>query len=397
LKTMRLVTVETHPIQYHAPIWRLLGERHGIRVTAVYGSDFSVAGYRDREFGSQFAWDTDLMSGYEPVFLSRSAEGGAKTAEAVRTRGLKRALRAAHADAVLLVGYSPLFYGAACAHALGLGIPVLFRGETTDHARSRGGLAAFVRDQALRRLYARCARVLYIGERSRRHFERLGCRAEKTVFSPYGVDTTPFRCDAGARRELRGATRGRLGIDPAERVLLFCGKLSPRKGVDRILPALAGLARSTGLRARALFLGSGELESALREQARATGVPATFTGFQNQSRLSGHYHASDALVLPSRHSETWGLVVNEALHHGIPCAVSAAVGCAPDLIEPGRTGEVFDDPEPSLVAALERVFAYAYTAADLCRQKVSAYSLDAAAAGIATACRGVVRGEAGSP
>jgi hypothetical protein len=39
----RLVVVETHPIQYHAPVYPELESRLGIPVTAIYGSDFSAA------------------------------------------------------------------------------------------------------------------------------------------------------------------------------------------------------------------------------------------------------------------------------------------------------------------------------------------------------------------
>ena len=93
-----------------------------------------------------------------------------------------------------------------------------------------------------------------------------------------------------------------------------------------------------------LFLGSGGLQDGLQTLARKT--PATtahFLGFQNQTQLSQYYHAADMLVLPSLFSETWGLVVNDALHHGLPCIVSDAVGCAPDLIENGVTGAVFEN------------------------------------------------------
>src|SRR2546421_820698 len=51
--------------------------------------------------------------------------------------------------------------------------------------------------------------------------------------------------------------------------------------------------------------------------------------------------AADALVLPSSSEETWGLVVNEATACGVPSIVSHAVGCAPDLIEEGRTGYIY--------------------------------------------------------
>src|SRR2546428_9263654 len=92
-----------------------------------------------------------------------------------------------------------------------------------------------------------------------------------------------------------------------------------------------------------LFLGSGDLRPTLAQDAsRPPRVSAVFAGFQNQSQLSAYYHAADLLVLPSRHSETWGLVVNEALHHGLPCVVSADVGCGTDLIAAGGTGETFD-------------------------------------------------------
>src|SRR5438309_4475455 len=85
------------------------------------------------------------------------------------------------------------------------------------------------------------------------------------------------------------------------------------------------------------------MQPALEALAKqAPEIKVRFLGFQNQRQLSPYYHAADLLVLPSRRGETWGLVVNEALHHGLPCVVSDAVGCGPDLISPGVTGELFE-------------------------------------------------------
>ena len=57
-----------------------------------------------------------------------------------------------------------------------------------------------------------------------------------------------------------------------------------------------------------------------------------FAGFKNQLELPPYYLAADLMVLPSRRQgETWGLVVNEALHAGLPCIVTDAVGCAVDF------------------------------------------------------------------
>ncbi|MGA2742887.1 MAG: glycosyltransferase, partial [Bryobacteraceae bacterium] len=101
-----------------------------------------------------------------------------------------------------------------------------------------------------------------------------------------------------------------------------------------------------------------------------------------------YYHAADLLVLPSLHSETWGLVVNEALHHGLPCVVSEAVGCAPDLIQPGVTGEIAaTGSAESLTAAIVRALPIVGRAEvrEWCRAKVSGYTVQQAAQGIAQA------------
>jgi len=119
-------------------------------------------------------------------------------------------------------------------------------------------------------------------------------------------------------------------------------------------------------------------------------VSVRFPGFQNQSALSPYYHAADVFTLPSLYSETWGLVVNEAMHHGVPCVVSDAVGCAADLIVPGSTGEVASAADSaSLAAAITRVFPRAghLETRQQCRQHVNRYTVDAAAEGIAIAYR----------
>ena len=123
-------------------------------------------------------------------------------------------------------------------------------------------------------------------------------------------------------------------------------------------------------------------------------VRAHFAGFQNQKQLSPFYHAADLLALTSSHSETWGLVVNEALHHGVPCVVSEAVGCAPDLVQPGLTGEIAETGSvESLVAALQRALVLVGHSAvrSRCREQVSGYNVEKAAEAIARAYWEVVR------
>ncbi len=390
----RLAVIETHPIQYHAPVYRALQRDFGIAVTAIYGSDFSVEGYHDHEFGATFAWDTDLLSGYSSTFLARAADGGAGSDDAVTTRGLRGALNKVAPDAVMVVGYSPRFHSQAFLTAWRAGYPLLFRGETTDHANQRGALKTWARERALRWLYQRCGRLLYVGQRSLDHYRQLDCPADKLVFSPYCVDTTSFRCDDAARDRFRGAARSTFGIQTDKKVIVFSGKLSVRKGPDLLLRAIKRLPPDTQSQIEVLFLGSGGLQDGLQTLARkAPPTTAHFLGFQNQTQLSQYYHAADMLVLPSLLSETWGLVVNDALHHGLPCIVSDAVGCAPDLIENGVTGAVFESgSEESLARTINKVLPLTDLAETRvkCREKVADYTVPRAAEGIARAFRDIV-------
>ncbi len=110
-----------------------------------------------------------------------------------------------------------------------------------------------------------------------------------------------------------------------------------------------------------VFVGSGELEGALRKQARVLGLavvdrsnwkagqssetrdslPATsheenrgtvfFYGFRQIEENAVFYALAEAFVLPSL-KEEWGLVVNEAMAAGLPVIVSRTAGCAEDLL-----------------------------------------------------------------
>ena len=394
-----LAVIETHPIQYHAPVYRALQQELGVPVTVIYGSDFSVAGYRDTEFGVSFAWDTDLLSGYTPLFLSRVASGGATDADAVTTDGLRDMLRAVRPTATLIVGYSPRFHRRAWLEAWRSGSPILFRGETVAEANANG-LRSQMKRRALALAYRSCDRVLYIGQRSQAHFRELGVGRERLEFSPYCVDVTPFSIDETARLHLRALTRRSLGFTDEQLVLVFSGKLSHRKGVDLLPAAVRTLPEGLRERIALLFVGDGAMRRDLETWcAGEPRVPAAFAGFQSQRALSAFYHAADLLVLPSRHSETWGLVVNEALHHGLPCVVSDSVGCVPDLIEEGRTGQVFAaGSADALTAALDAAHGLVGRAniRHTCRNKVSLYSTRRAAEGIARAYA-AVSARAGAP
>ena len=385
-----LAVIETHPVQYHAPVYRALQQVLNIPVTAVYGSDFSVAGYKDAGFNASFAWDTDLLGGYESVFLSRVAESGAATANDVTTDGMREALAAIKPSAVLVVGYSPRFHRVAWMEGLRSGVPLLFRGEANDAAHERSWLKARAREIALRMAYGRCSRVLYIGEAARQHYRRLGVTDDRLVFSPYCVDDTTFAWGALSRSELRPPAREELQLTDDHIFLLFSGKLIEQKAPRLIIEAVRMLHPDDRKTVVVGYLGDGPLRASVDELAALSPrVAVRQIGFRNQREMSRYYHAADLFVLPSR-AETWGLVVNEALLHGVPAVVSDRVGSGLDLIEPGVTGEICETGSAeSLAAAIIRAVALVGSAdvRDRCQARVKRYSVRAAAEGVAAAYR----------
>jgi len=380
-----LAIVETHPVQYHAPVWREAAQALGVPLQVIYGGDFSVRGYLDREFGASFQWEADLLAGYTSQILQPAAADY----ESVTAQGLEAALTALQPAAVLALGYHHPLDRAAIRWATRQQRPLLFRGETSDAPRAaRTWWRRWLRDALLRRLYRRCAVCLYLGTQSKAHYTRLGVPEQRLIRSPYCVDTTCFETDESARERLRPATRARLGLTESDWVVLFSGKLSWRKGVDLLPTALRQLPPGLRDRVHLIFLGAGERQAALEEACQQhPAIRCHFTGFINQSGLSAWYHAADCLVLPSLEMETWGLVVNDALHHGLPAVVSEGVGCAPDLIRPGQTGEVFAlGQAEALAAALTRCAEWSAQAPiqvrQACRDQVSQYSIAAAASGL---------------
>ena len=185
----------------------------------------------------------------------------------------------------------------------------------------------------------------------------------------------------------------KLGLTRDDVTLLFVGKFIEVKRAHDILRALRIL-QNQGLTVSAVYVGDGPLRSSLTTEAERSGVSAHFVGFKNQSELPVYYALADALVLPSK-SETWGLVVNEAMATGTPAIVSDAVGCRPDLIVEGETGYSYPVGDvATLASAVEQLIAdrsEGHDFASSARNLIDCYSVEAAAKGVVEAAHAVVQ------
>ena len=370
-----LAILTTHPVQYQVPIWRELARR-GVPHEVWYMSDEGAGRYHDRGFGRDISWDVDLLSGYRHRLVPMRSAG----ADMRAFRGLRlKPLDFTSAGALLINGWFPQAYWQAASQAFRAGVPVLLRAET-NLLQAPVWWKRAVRARALAWLLRRVAVALPIGRANRALYERYGVPAERMIASPYCVDNAAFAA-AAARADLAAARR-RWSVPADAACFLFAGKLIPPKRAGDLIEAFARTL--DGGPCHLLFVGDGELRGDLERHAAAAARPGrtiSFAGFLSQREMPAAYAAADCLVLPSDRRETWGLVVNEAMACGLPALVSDGVGCGPDLVEPGITGDVFP---AGTVGALSALLAR-WSDRARCRGARAADGI-AAAAGRAVAC-----------
>ena len=163
-----------------------------------------------------------------------------------------------------------------------------------------------------------------------------------------GVDTELFR------PELRNTTmRQRLlgGHDDRGGVLLYVGRLSAEKQIERIRPVLEALPDT-----RLALVGDGPHRQQLEKHF--DGTATTFVGYLSGEELASAYASGDAFLFPSS-TETLGLVLLEAMAAGCP-VVGANRGGIPDIITDGTNGCLYepdgvDGGAGSLIKATQRL------------------------------------------
>jgi glycosyltransferase involved in cell wall biosynthesis len=341
-RRLRLAIVASHPVQYQAPWFRALAARADLTVFFCHQQD--QTGQRDAGYSDGFAWDIPLLDGYDSVWLQNvSAQPGVFAFSGCDTPEIAQRLASGQFDACIVSGWylkSYLQAIRACRHH---GIPVLLRGDS-QLTTARSMMKRAAKAVAYRLLLNAVDGHLYVGQSNRDYLRHYGVPDARLFFVPHLVNDQWFGTHASTARNQGDVARRRadLGVDEGTTVALFVGRLVESKRPFDFVQAVAAASQARNV--VGVIAGSGALETALRERLTALRAPVRLAGFINQSALPALYASAQMLVLPSDASETWGLVVNEAMACGIPAVVSDAAGCARDLIEPltGRTYRVGD-------------------------------------------------------
>ena len=144
-----------------------------------------------------------------------------------------------------------------------------------------------------------------------------------------GVDTEFFHPDLASLE-----MRSRLSQNhPDSPLLLYVGRLSAEKEIERIKPILEAIPH-----ARLALVGDGPHRQELEKHFAHTDT--NFVGYLTGQELGSAFASADAFIFPSR-TETLGLVLLEAMAAGCP-VVAARSGGIPDIVTDGVNGYLFE-------------------------------------------------------
>lgn len=331
---MKLAIITTHPIQYYAPVFKLLHQRKIIDIKVFYTWGEGAANKYDPDFGKAIDWDIPLLDGYPYEWVANTAiDAGSHHFQGIVNPGLINQINNYNPDAVLVIGWAYNSHLKALRYFKNK-IPVFFRGDSTllDETTS---IKSLLKSLLLKWVYSHVNHAFYNGINNKAYFKKYGLTDGQLIFAPHAIDNSRFEEERTAEaNELRES----LGLKPSDTLILFAGKLEEKKDPALLLEAVLKVNEPT---IHLLFTGSGHLEGSLKIKAKDN-PNIHFIDFQNQGYMPVVYQACDLFCLPSKGpGESWGLAINEAMACSKAVLVSDKCGCAIDLVTDNKNGVIF--------------------------------------------------------
>jgi glycosyltransferase involved in cell wall biosynthesis len=210
-----------------------------------------------------------------------------------------------------------------CDRVCGAGCLAYFLPRRCGRLRPDVMVAEYRRARRQQAIFPRYRSMVVASEHMRREFARYDALASRITAIPL---FTAGPAPAAAMRDLD---------------VIFLGRLTPLKGADLLLDALAGTARALQRPVRALIAGEGPLRASMTAQAAALGagglLDAELPGWIDGAARDAALARASVLALPSRWPEPFGLVGLEAARFGVP-AVAFDVGGIRAWLDDGVNG-----------------------------------------------------------
>jgi glycosyltransferase involved in cell wall biosynthesis len=193
-------------------------------------------------------------------------------------------------------------------------------------------------------LFRHASQVIATSQQEEQELLEDGLPRDRVVLRYNGVDLDDF-----ATLPARGTFRAKWGISPDEPVVLFLGRLIPRKGVDLLITSFARACPQSGRLVVAGPEGEPNLAQSLRAHARAEGIEprVIFTGTLYGDEKKSALVDCDVFVLASSY-ENFANSVAEAIACERPvivtdrCGISEFVAGEVGLVIPREVNALTD-------------------------------------------------------
>lgn len=325
---------------YRIPVFNALARRPEIDLHVIFLSENDPTLREWRIYKDEIKFQHEVLSSRRLRF------GGYGV---LLNRGLSASLNRVGPDALLCGGYNYLASWQAAYWATVHRVPLLLWSESTALDQRRGHpTVEFLKSKFL----SLCRAFVVPGKSSFEYLQGFGIDNQRIFIAPNAVDNELFAASAETARRHEPEIRSRHSLPT--RYFLFVGRLVRAKGVFDLIEAYGKLSDEIRAKVGLLFVGDGPDRAALQHQA-AHFESVQFAGFVHREELPEFYALADALIFPT-HSDTWGLVVNEAMACGLPVISTKVAGCAADLLEEGCNGTVTSPGSVSeLASAMARL------------------------------------------
>jgi 1,2-diacylglycerol 3-alpha-glucosyltransferase len=348
----RLVIITEIISPYRIPLFNALSERSDVDLHVIFLAE------TDPELRQWQIYKNEIKFSYKVLPSWRKRVGAHNV---LLNFGVTRALRKARPDVILCGGYNYPASWEALFWARIRRVPFYLWSEShAQELRKRRPLVEFAKGKFL----FQCSGFVVPGKVAREYLLTHKIRQDAIFTAVNAVDSEWFAAAAAIAR--KDAAQVRTEFELPARYFLFVGRLVPEKGVFELLSAYAKLDASLRREVGLVFVGDGVCREELEKQAALISPGAIrFPGFVQRERLPVYYGLAEMIVLPT-YTDTWGLVVNEAMACGLPVILSRAAGCSSDLIVEGWNGYVIPSQDgDSLARAMQNLARHSDLCADM--------------------------------
>lgn len=379
-KMTRLVFIQSNIGPYHIPrlfSFKQICERHGYELINI-----ELAGKENR-----YWWDKPIIN-RDLNILNLFPNLTLEDIPNYRLWScLRLKLQQLNPSVIMLVGYSLRINRQTAYWAKMNNIPIVLVSDTTYQDKKRYPIFEFIKKKFVKTFDA----AFVAGVRSKDYLISLGLNREKITVGCDVVDNEYFY-NWKFSNEVNKFQQLSIKL-PDKKFFLFVGRFIKEKNITSLIYAYDQYSRKIDNQKKMdlVFCGSGPEEEKLKKIISSLGINGIhFEGFIDYKILPFYYAKASCLILPS-FSETWGLVVNEAMASSLPVLVSEKCGCTPDLISQGQNGWSFNPFNINELAFyLEKISLMSITDLELVGEKgrliIDNWGLDKFAIGALKSC-----------